>query len=229
MTGAGVTAASGIPTFRGDDGLWEEYDPSDLASPEAFRNDPETVWKWYDERRRIISEAEPNPGHQSLAEWESIFDRFSLITQNVDGLHEAAGSSRVIHLHGNIWEVSCWDRCDESGEPWEHREVPIKPIPPHCPHCEGLLRPNVVWFGESLNPGTLDAAQRAVDCDVFFTIGTSAEVHPAAGFIDRASRQGAFTVEINPNTTSASRTVNLSVQAPAEQVLPTLTQSFRSC
>jgi NAD-dependent deacetylase len=228
LTGAGISAASGIPTFRGDDGLWEEYEPSELASPEGFREDPETVWQWYDERRQMIEEAEPNAGHEALAEWETRFDRVSIVTQNVDGLHEEAGNDSVIRLHGNIWEVACWENCMDSSDAWEDRTVPFESLPPTCSECGGLLRPNVVWFGESLDPAVLESAQRAIDCDLFFTIGTSAEVHPAAGFIDRAARQGAFTVEINPNTTSASNVVDLAVQAPAEEFLPALNQAVRS-
>lgn len=228
LTGAGISAASGIPTFRGDDGLWEDHDPSDLASPEGFRRDPETVWRWYDERRRMIDEADPNPGHEALANWEKIFERFSLVTQNVDGLHEEAGSDRTIKLHGNIWSVSCWDDCSDSPRRWTNRDVPLPEVPPRCDSCGGLLRPEVVWFGEQLDPAVLEDAQRAVHCDVFFTIGTSAEVHPAAGFIRRAADQGAYTVEVNPDSTAASGIVDLSVPAGAETFLPELTGRLAS-
>lgn len=226
LTGAGISAASGIPTFRGDDGLWEEFDPSELASPQGFQRDPETVWEWYDERRQMIAEAEPNQGHYALAEWDDAFPKLSLITQNVDGLHEEAGSESIIKLHGSIWEVSCWDNCDSSPGSWTDRTAPLEEIPPICPDCGGLVRPEVVWFGEQLDPAVLDASERSLNCDVFFTIGTSAEVHPAAGFITRASRQGAFTVEINPDTTSASGTVDLAVQEPAEEFLPRMNESL---
>lgn len=222
LTGAGISAASGIPTFRGDEGLWDEFDPSTLASPEGFRDDPERVWKWYNERRKMISDASPNPGHEALAELEESVEHFSLITQNVDGLHQEAGSQNIIRLHGNIWEVSCWEDCKESPEQWENYEVPFAEFPPSCPECGGLLRPNVVWFGEQLDPAILQSAQRAISCDVFLTIGTSAEVHPAAGFINRASQQGAYTLEINPESTSASSTVDEVLKYGAEDVLPEL-------
>lgn len=228
LTGAGISAASGIPTFRGDDGLWEEHDPSDLASAEGLHRDPEIVWRWYDERRQMIYESEPNAGHKALANWEKYFDRFSLVTQNVDGLHEEAGSERTIKLHGDIWSVSCWDNCTGSPRRWTNRKVPLKKIPPRCDSCGGLLRPEVVWFGEQLDPEVLEDAQRAVTCDVFFTIGTSAEVHPAAGFISKASDQGAYTVEVNPDSTAASGIVDLSVSAGAETFLPELTERLPS-
>ncbi len=222
LTGAGISAASGIPTFRGDDGLWEEFDPKELASPQGFQKDPERVWRWYDERRQSIADVEPNLGHEILAEWSQTFERFTLLTQNVDDLHERPGTKNIVKLHGSIWHVSCWENCDPADNRWEHLEVPLKTIPPKCPHCGGLLRPEVVWFGESLAPNVLNAAQRATNCDLFFTIGTSAEVHPAAGFIDKASRQGALTVEINPEATPVTSTVDYVITEPAEEALPHL-------
>ncbi|MFB6345632.1 MAG: NAD-dependent deacetylase [bacterium] len=219
LTGAGISAASGVPTFRGDDGLWDQFDPEELASPRGFKQDPEKVWEWYDQRRRDIDEVEPNRGHEVLGQWSRRYDKFSLVTQNVDDLHERADTRAVIHLHGNIWNVSCWENCSDSERQWENRQVPLPQIPPRCPHCDGLLRPEVVWFGEQLDPDVLEASQRALNCDLFFTIGTSAEVHPAAGFIDRASQQGAHTVEINPDSTSASQIVDTVIQQPAEEAL----------
>lgn len=220
LTGAGISAASGVPTFRGDDGLWEEFDPQELASPQGFRRDPEKVWKWYDERRQSIVDVEPNRGHEIIAQWSRQLDRFTLLTQNVDDLHERPGTENIVKLHGSIWHVSCWDNCEDSPDQWEHRETPLGTIPPRCPHCEGLLRPEVVWFGESLDPEVLEAAGRATDCDLFFTIGTSAEVHPAAGFIQEAARGGALTVEINPEATAATDSVDYVISQPAEEALP---------
>lgn len=222
LTGAGISAASGVPTFRGNDGLWEEFDPEELASPQGFRKDPERVWTWYDRRRVEIDKVEPNRGHEVLGQWSRRYEKFSLITQNVDDLHERAGTENVIHMHGDIWRVSCWENCADSAGSWVNRETPLEDIPPRCPECGGLLRPEVVWFGEQLDPEVLEASRRAIQCDLFFTIGTSAEVHPAAGFIDRAARQGAHTVEINPDSTAASRTVDTVIQEPAEEALDEL-------
>jgi len=222
LTGAGISAASGVPTFRGDDGLWQEFDPQELASLQGFRKDPERVWRWYDERRQSIAEVEPNPGHEVLAEWSHEFDRFNLLTQNVDDLHERPGTKNIVKLHGSIWHVSCGKNCETSPDRWEYRAVPLETIPPRCPHCEGLLRPEVVWFGESLDSEVLNTARRATNCDLFLTVGTSAEVHPAAGFIGESSRQGALTVEINPEATAATSTVDHVISEPAEEALPRL-------
>jgi NAD-dependent protein deacetylase/lipoamidase len=238
MTGAGVSAASGVPTFRGADGLWKQFKPETLATPEAFARDPKLVWEWYDWRRQAIAKCEPNAAHRVLAAWSRTFAAFQLITQNVDGLHESAfakasayakatadktarqaGPSDIIRLHGSIWDVSCWNKCPGSPPRWRDDTVPYTQIPPLCPHCGGMLRPGVVWFGESLDPDIVDRASAATDCDVFFTIGTSALVHPAAAFVDLARRNGAFTVEINPDATPASSTVALSIRGAAESVL----------
>lgn len=219
LTGAGISAASGVPTFRGDDGLWEEFDPEELASPRGFRNDPEKVWRWYNQRRVEIDKVDPNRGHEVLGTWSHRFDRFSLITQNVDDLHERAETEDVIHMHGDIWTVSCWDSCADSDRQWENREVPLQELPPRCPECGGLLRPEVVWFGEQLDPEVFQSCERALNCELFFTIGTSAEVHPAAGFIDRAAQQGAYTVEINPDSTAATGVVDTVISEPAEEAL----------
>jgi NAD-dependent deacetylase len=226
ITGAGVSAASGVPTFRGAGGLWKNFKPESLATPQAFARDPRLVWEWYDWRRQKIAACEPNAAHHVLAGWSKRFRRFTLITQNVDGLHEAAFAavdadpSEVIHLHGSIWEVSCWRRCAASPPRWRDITVPYPDIPPRCPHCDDLLRPAVVLFGESLDPHIVERAASASDCDVFITVGTSAVVYPAAGFIDIARRAGAFTVEINPDVTPATATVDLALRGAAEAVLP---------
>ncbi len=218
ITGAGVSAASGVPTFRGADGLWKNFKPETLATPQAFAREPRLVWEWYDWRRQQIAACEPNAAHRVLASWSDRFPNFKLITQNVDGLHESAGTRDVIRLHGSIWEVLCWRGCTASPARWRDGTVPFPEIPPRCRHCGDLIRPGVVWFGEALDPDIVDHATEAADCDVFITIGTSAVVYPAAGFIDIARRNGAFTVEINPEATPA--VVDLVLRGRAEAVLP---------
>jgi NAD-dependent deacetylase len=218
LTGAGVSAASGVPTFRGADGLWKNFKPELLATPQAFARDPRLVWEWYDWRRQMIAKCKPNAAHLVLAAWSKRYPNFALITQNVDGLHEMVGTGNVMRLHGSIWEVLCWSGCAASPERWRDETVPFSEIPPRCPHCGDLIRPGVVWFGEALDPGVVDRAQEAADCEVFITIGTSALVYPAAGFIDVARRNGAFTVEINPEATPA--VVDLALRGGAETVLP---------
>lgn len=220
LTGAGVSAASGVPTFRGREGLWKSHSPEELATPEAFQNNPQLVWEWYNWRRELISKCRPNAAHQVLALWSKRYPGFTLITQNVDGLHEKAGTEGVIRFHGSIWEVLCWNRCRSSPPRWIYDEVPVPSIPPACPYCGGLIRPGVVWFGENIEADVLEKSAAALDCEVFLTIGTSALIYPAAGLADRAHRRGAFTIEINPETTPASELVDLSAQGPAEVVLP---------
>ena len=219
-----------MPTFRGADGLWKNFKPETLATPHAFARDPKLVWEWYDWRRQMIAKCEPNAAHHVLASWSTRFPNFTLITQNVDGLHESAFAEAtarqalpgVIRLHGSIWEVRCWQHCAASPPRWRDDTVPYPEIPPRCPHCGGLIRPGVVWFGESLDPEIVDRAEAAADCDVFITIGTSAIVYPAAGFIDVARRRGAYTVEINPEATPAI--VDLALRGGAEEILPEIDQ-----
>ncbi len=219
LTGAGVSAASGVPTFRGKEGLWRSYSPQQLATPEAFQANPKLVWEWYDWRRGLISKCRPNPAHQVLAAWSKRYPGFTLITQNVDGLHEKAGTENVIRFHGSIWEVFCWERCRSSPPRWFYDVVPLPEIPPRCPYCGGLIRPGVVWFGENIDADVLSQSAAALNCDLFITIGTSALVYPAAGMVDQARARGAFTAEINPETTPASERVDLSIQEPAEVAL----------
>ena len=225
-----------MPTFRGAGGLWKNFKPETLATPQAFARDPRLVWEWYDWRRQMIAKCEPNAAHHVLASWSRRFPNFTLITQNVDGLHESASAKAstsakasvdksarpagdgVIRLHGSIWEVSCWRQCAASPPRWRDETVPYPEIPPRCPHCADLIRPGVVWFGEALDPGIVDRAEAAANCDVFIAIGTSAIVYPAAGFIDAARRRGAYTVEINPESTPA--TVDLALRGGADTVLP---------
>jgi len=219
LTGAGVSAASGVPTFRGPEGVWKRYRPEQLATPEAFAGDPKLVWEWYDWRRRRIRACRPNRAHEVLATWSRRYPSFTLVTQNVDGLHERAATRNVIRFHGSIWEVACWQRCSSAPPRWLDDTVPLTELPLRCPYCSGLARPGVVWFGESIDPDVLERSAAAARCDVFFTIGTSAVVYPAAGLVQRARRQGAFTVEINPEATPFSSAVDLCLAGSAEAVL----------
>ena len=198
LTGAGVSAASGVPTFRGPDGLWKNHCPEELATPEAFVRDPRFVWEWYDWRRQRIAGCAPNRAHEVLAAWSQRYPRFTLITQNVDGLHERAGTLNVVRFHGSIWEVSCWNGCAAAPPAWRDETVPYSEIPPRCPHCQGPLRPGVVWFGEGINPEVLEICHTALDCDLFATVGTSSVVYPAASLALEAKRRGAFTVRGEP-------------------------------
>lgn len=222
LTGAGVSAASGVPTFRGAEGLWKSFRAEDLATPEAFERDPQLVWEWYDWRRGLIAGCRPNAAHEVLAAWSHRFPGFTLITQNVDGLHERAGTSDVVRMHGSIWEVGCWNACASSPHRWRDERQPLPELPPPCPYCGGLLRPGVVWFGEMLDPDVLARCDQATDCDVFFAIGTSSVVYPAAGLASSARARGATTIEINPDATPASRGVDVVLAGRAEEVLPAL-------
>src|SRR6185436_11273263 len=178
LTGAGVSAASGVPTFRGPDGLWRNRRPETLATADAFARDPKTVWEWYDWRRQVLSTKQPNRAHQVLASWSRRFSGFTLVTQNVDGLHERAGTLNLIRFHGSIWEVLCWNRCAGSPTRWWNDTIPLEALPPLCPHCGGMLRPGVVWFGESIDDVVIEKSVAALDCDIFFSIGTSALLYP---------------------------------------------------
>ena len=219
MTGAGVSAASGVPTFRGTDGLWKQYRASDLATPEAFARDPQLVWEWYAWRRERIAACQPNRAHRVLAAWTTRMPGCQLVTQNVDDLHVRAGSERLIRLHGSIWELACWTGCVGTPARWRDERVPLPDPQPRCMHCGGLARPAVVWFGEPLDEADVRAASDATACDLFLTVGTSAVVYPAAGFVHEAKRRGAFTAEINLEHTPATSLVDLAIQAPAEEAL----------
>ena len=217
LTGAGVSAESGVPTFRGEAGLWHNFRPEQLATPEAFHRDPTLVWEWYDWRRGLIGSCAPNAAHATLAEMEAALPAFTLITQNVDGLHQAAGSQHVLELHGNIWRTRC-TRCGEAGE--DHL-VPLPELPPHCPVCGGLLRPDVVWFGESLPADVLDAAWAAAGrCRLMLVIGTSVVVQPAASLPLVALRNGARVVEVNPAETPLSADAHEVLRGPAAEMVP---------
>jgi NAD-dependent deacetylase len=217
LTGAGISAESGIPTFRDAlTGLWAQYDPHALATPEGFARNPKLVWEWYAERRRRIAAVQPNPGHVALAALERRFERFTLVTQNIDSLHQRAGSHTVVELHGNITRVKC------SREGILVREFPEDESPPRCP-CGAFLRPDVVWFGEMLPADALARAEEAAEhCEVFLSIGTSAQVYPAAELPLRALSAGATLVEINPETTPLTRHAHFVLQGAAGVVLPQL-------
>jgi NAD-dependent deacetylase len=218
LTGAGISADSGVPTFRGKDGLWRNFRAEDLATPEAFARDPRLVWEWYNWRREIIAGKLPNPAHATLVEMERRFDRFWLITQNVDGLHRLAGSTKLSEIHGNIWKV----RCTACGRVDTNHAVPI-PILPLCAACRGLLRPHIVWFGESLDSEELGRSFDAVNsCEVMLIIGTSGIVYPAASFAPGAKAAGAFVAEINFDPTPNSELVDLSIQGKAKDLVPLL-------
>jgi NAD-dependent deacetylase len=226
VTGAGVSAASGVPTFRGrGGGLWRQYRPEQLATPQAFARDPRTVWEWYDWRRTVIAGCVPNAAHEVLARW-SARRGFTLVTQNVDGLHERAGTHQVIRFHGSIWELRCTNAC--GAPPWEDRTAPLATLPPACHRCGGLARPGVVWFGEAIESGVLArSAAAAAAADVFLSVGTSSVVYPAAGLLHAARMAGAFTAEINPDATDASGGVDVAIAAPAEEALPAIDARLR--
>jgi len=218
LTGAGVSAESGVPTFRGNNGLWKQRRAEDLATPGSFARNPELVWEWYDWRRSVLAEANPNPGHYALAELEKRVSNFTLITQNVDGLHELAGSHNVLRLHGSIWRV----RCLACNEERFDRRIPFPEIPPKC-ECGGTLRPGVVWFGEALPQGVWQAAENAArSAELFLVIGTSAVVYPAAGLAQIAKASGARVVEINIAETNLSDQIDQFLQGPSGELLPQL-------
>ena len=216
-----MSAESGVPTFReAQTGLWSKYDPMELATPDAFERDPELVWRWYRWRRELVARAEPNAGHRALAELQSLLPRLTLVTQNVDGMHQRAGSRNVIEFHGNIFT----DRCFADGR---IVEVDAGEGLPACPDCGGHVRPGVVWFGESIPEDALnDSFAAAADCDVFISIGTSSLVFPAAGLGDIARQAGAMTIEVNPNPTGQSESFTASLRGNAGTVLPQLVESL---
>ncbi len=219
LTGAGISAESGVPTFReAQTGLWAQYDPRELATPQAFARNPRLVWEWYDWRRKLIQQAKPNLAHYALVDLEQALPTFLLVTQNIDGFHWLAGSRDMIELHGNIART----RCYEEGHVvswWEETDE----LPPRCPHCGGPLRPDVVWFGEGISEQALRSAfDAAAACDLFISVGTSAMVQPAAGLPLLAKRMGARVLEINPAQTALSVIADWSLQDKASNLLPQL-------
>ncbi len=217
LTGAGVSAESGIPTFRDAmTGLWAQFRPEDLATPEAFQRDPRLVWEWYEWRRSLLANVAPNPAHYALAELARHVPRLTLITQNVDGLHQRAGSQGVLELHGNLARTKCFPE-DTIVEQWEE----TGDVPPLCPRCGGALRPDVVWFGESLPTQILEAAREAAEtCDIFLSVGTSGQVEPAASLLGLAAQQGAATAIFNTDTTPQN--ADFHIPGPAGEMLPAL-------
>ncbi len=219
LTGAGISAESGVPTFRGKEGLWGKFRPEQLATMEAFVASPDIVWEWYNWRRELIGEVKPNPGHFALCEMESCFDTFTLITQNVDNLHRLAGSTDVLELHGNIYHNKCCD-CNapvELGADVDPAAIPL------CEKCGGKVRPDVVWFGEMLSAEIIHDAFRAAErAQVFLSIGTSGLVHPAASLPLVAKQHGATLVEINPDRTPLSDIADYYFAAKSGELLPEL-------
>ncbi|MGE3152165.1 MAG: NAD-dependent deacylase [Nitrospiraceae bacterium] len=218
LTGAGISADSGVPTFRGTDGLWRNFRAEDLATPEAFERDPRLVWEWYNWRRELIATKQPNQAHEALTILERQVKDFWLITQNVDGLHRAAGSTKLSEIHGNIWKV----RCTGCGTIADNRDVPMRLLP-SCSGCESLLRPHIVWFGESLAPEDINRIYAALEgCEVLLIVGTSGLVYPAASFAPIAKSAGAFVVEVNLDSTPNSNLVDISLQGRAKDLVPLL-------
>jgi len=219
LTGAGVSQESGLRTFRdAQTGLWAQYKPEDLASPQAFARDPKLIWDWYAWRREAIKGVRPNAGHYALVEFEKWIPQFTLITQNVDGLHRMAGNRNVLELHGNIQRVRC-SKCTMFADEWGDDTESV----PRCSACGGLLRPDVVWFGESLPREQLEAAiEAARTCDVFFSIGTSGVVQPAASLGFAAHNRGAIVVEINAEATPLTPKADYFIQGKSGEILPEL-------
>jgi NAD-dependent deacetylase len=219
FTGAGVSVESGIPSFRGKDGLWNRFRAEDLATYQAFQANPKLVWDWYNSRRENMLKVEPNRGHQALARFEEYFKEFVLVTQNIDGLHQRAGNHQLLKLHGDIWEV----RCLECGLSRIDYTVPLEPTPPHCP-CGGLLRVGVVWFGETLPMDVYEEAlEKTRKSQLFFSIGTSAVVYPAAYLPQIARDSGAYVVEINIEPSAMAHCCDELLLGPAGEVLPAIT------
>ncbi len=224
LTGAGISAESGVPTFRGVDGLWRTYRAETLATPEAFAHDPALVWEWYDWRRGLIAPVRPNAGHTVLAGWEGLFEGLDVVTQNVDGLHALAGSRNVVELHGNIWKL----RCTREGTVEESRETPLPNLPPVCPKCGALVRPHVVWFGEALDADVLERAYHlSATCQVMLVVGTSSVVEPAASLPLAARRAGAAILEINLEPTPLTPHADLFFPGKAGEILPVLDKRLR--
>ncbi len=219
FTGAGVSAESGVPTFRGAGGLWEGRPIEEVATPQGFAADPRKVWQFYEERRCNLARCRPNPAHDVLARWQEQFPVYTLVTQNVDSLHEDAGAREVLHLHGSIWTV----RCTVCGRERPERATPLPELPPRCPACGAMERPGVVWFGEYLPEEALRAALRAAAAaDVLVVVGTSAVVYPAAGLVQRAAAAGAAVIEVNPEASALAHLADVELRGPAGELLPRL-------
>lgn len=225
LTGAGISAESGVPTFRGKDGLWGKFKPEELATVEAFMSNSKMVWEWYNWRRELMGKVKPNPGHLALAELESLIPTFCLITQNVDGLHQQAGSETLLELHGNIHRNKCLD-CNA---PFLGNDEIDPDTIPRCERCGGQIRPDVVWFGEMLNPSTIEAAFKAAEtAEVFMSIGTSALVHPAASLPIAAKQHGATLIEINPEQTPLTASADIYFPTSSGKLLPDLVKRLKT-
>jgi NAD-dependent deacetylase len=221
LTGAGISAESGEPTFRGADGLWKKFKPEELANFDAFMRNPQLVWEWYNYRRQLIEKVTPNLGHYALAKLEESAKEFALVTQNVDGLHRRAGSKNILELHGNIMRSFCVDCGTRDDHPAlsEEKKVPL------CKSCGGLIRPDVVWFGEMLPQGVFEEAERAAKrCDLFLSVGTSAIVYPAASLPIVAKQAGAYCVEINVERTELSDRFDVTILGKSGEILPELVE-----
>lgn len=225
ITGAGVSAESGISTFRGAGGYWEKFRAEDLASPRGFAKDPELVWRWYNERRIAILNSQPNPGHFALAELEKAFPSFLLVTQNVDGFHGQAGSEKMVEIHGSIWEL----RCTREGKIWTDRQI-FETLPVYC-ECGALARPNVLWFGETYNPSLFQQAQKAASqADLILVAGTSGLVWIVAGLLQAhyQHRHQGQVIEINLEASDLTPEVDLLLQGPSGQILPHLLELLKN-
>ena len=223
ITGAGISAESGIPTFRGEGGLWRNFRAEDLATPEAFRRDPKLVWEWYDWRRQICARALPNAAHQALVLLESRMPSFLLITQNVDGLHERSGSKRILEIHGNIWRA----RCTACKTKFEISETPLSSSPVLCPNCGSLARPHIVWFGESYDESLIQEAVSFLrQCDVLLVIGTSGMVSMPGFLTEQAFR--ARRIELNPERSGITPLVQVSIRAKAAEAMPLLLERLNA-
>jgi NAD-dependent deacetylase len=223
-TGAGMSKESGIPTFRdAPSALWANFNPEDLATPEGFRRDPRLVWNWYVERRNMIGQASPHPGHFAVAELEPMFDQFLVVTQNIDDLHRKAGSKNIVEVHGNVFRYKCFD----NGHPIEKLPTSTE-VPPRC-HCGAMIRPDVVWFGEMLDQDDMDIVFEGLStCEAVLVVGTSGIVYPAAGFPQAAKNLGAAVVEVNPEETPITDVADVFVKSPAGEALPLLVERLKS-
>ncbi|MEO8277614.1 MAG: NAD-dependent deacylase [Thermoanaerobaculia bacterium] len=226
FTGAGVSAESGLATFRSVGGLWADFDPATLATPEAFARDPKRVWDWYASRYVGVRDSEPNAAHRAIARLEAVFPSTLVVTQNIDRMHQRAGSRNLLELHGNIWNARC-NACGKEVDMATAIDIadPANAAP-RC-GCGGRLRPAVVWFGERLPEGVFEsAAEASAACDLFIAVGTSATVYPAAGLIDLAARNGAFVIEVNREETPLSHLADRVVREPAGEALPRLVEEW---
>lgn len=223
FTGAGISSESGIPVFRGKDGIWNKLKPEELANFNAFLRNPELVWEWYNHRKQIINESEPNPAHHAIAKMQEILPEVIVVTQNIDNLHKRAGSKKIYELHGNIERNYCI-KCHT----YYNEELLFDGKAPVC-KCGGLIRPDVVWFGEYLPQDQFLASEKAAkSCDVFFIVGTSAVVYPAASLIYLAKQHGAFLIEVNVEETEISGIVNESFYGKAGEILPQIVELLKS-